>query len=199
VTMDDPRHEIQLIRSMVLKARTETADSGWFFILTGIISIAALILIGMLEATGRAGLVFPVLIAATVACGAAGYAAVHRSAKRAGARSYLRSVLYAVWLACAIPCVIAMIVLPLLGAYAWRLSPVFSSLFVGVGLFTSGIIFESRPILLCSLAWWAGALGMVFIEGAPRLALMTAMILVGWIVPGFLLQRRYRNGSRGDA
>ena len=199
MAIDDPTHEIRLIRSMVLKARRETADSGWFFILTGIISIAALVLIGMLEASGRNSLALPVLIAATAACGVAGYVAVHRAHTNAGARSYPRSVLYGVWLACGIPCVIAMIVLPLLGSCPWRSSPVLASLFVGIGLFTSGIIFESRPILLCSIAWWAGALGLALIDGAPRLALMAAMILVGWIVPGLLLNRRYRNGSGRDA
>jgi hypothetical protein len=97
-----------------------------------------------------------------------------------------------------VPAFIVTFVLPALDVYSWSLAPVLSSLFIGVGVFSSGVIFESMPIVGCSLAWWAGAIAMAFAQGTPRVLTMIGIILVGWVLPGLILHVRYKNRSGDD-
>ncbi len=195
MTTEEIRKELSLIRSMIEKARRETAESGQFFIWIGLFCMIAVPVMSKLETLGRGGLAIPALIVIAIVCGVIGYFTVNRRLSRAGAKSYPSTVCYSVWFACSVPIIIVTFVLPALNVYAWNLVPVFSSLFMGVGLFSSGVIFESMAIVWCSLAWWSGAVAVAFIHGTPRLLIVIAMIFIGWVLPGLVLHVRYRKRS----
>jgi hypothetical protein len=118
--------------------------------------------------------------------------------KQERAQSYPKVMCYSVWFACGVPAVIITFLFPILKVYPWNLTPVLTSLIVGIGVFSSGVIFESRPIIWCSIAWWAGAFAMAFVRGTPRMFIMMGVILLGWVLPGLILNREYRNRSLND-
>jgi hypothetical protein len=198
MTGNEIREELAIIKSMIEKARNETAESGHFFIWIGIFSIVAVFVINRLETWGKSTLVLPAFFVMLVVCGAIGYFTVSRNMKKAGARSYPNKICYSVWFACGVPAVIVTFVFPLLEVYPWNLVPILSSLLMGIAVFSSGIIFESAAIVWCALAWWGGSIAMVFIEGFNRMFVMMAIIALGWILPGIILNRRFRSRRDDD-
>jgi hypothetical protein len=192
MTGNEIKEELAIIRNMIEKARSETAESGHFFIWMGIFSMVMVFIIGSLESMGKGNLFLPILIAMLVACGIIGYLTVSRRMSKAGARSYPKTVCYSVWFACSVPIVMVTFVFPLLNIYAWNLLPILSTLFIGVAVFSSGVIFESKAIVSCSFAWWGGSVAMALMTSG-RMYVMMAAIALGWILPGVILNRRYRN------
>jgi hypothetical protein len=197
MTDERVQEQLSIIRSMVEKSRRETAESGAFFIWLGVIGIVTVFAIRALELSGLSHLTIPFLVVVLVANGVVGYFTVSRRQKRAGARSYVATICYTVWFACAVPILIVTFLLPALGAYPWSLVPVLAALFMGIGVFATGSIFEVPAITWSSLAWWGGAVAMAAIEGPARAIVMAAAILLGMVLPGAILNRRYR-GQRGD-
>lgn len=189
------QEQVSIIRSMIERSRRETAESGLCFVWMGVISLAAVLAIDRLEAYDHTRLVLPALLATLVGNGVVGYLVVSRAQQRAGARSYSSSICYGVWFACAVPAVIAVFVLPLLRVYPWSAVPVVAPLMLGIGVFASGMILEFPPLSWSSLAWWGGAVAMVFAHGTPRALIMAGVILLGWILPGLLLNREYQRAA----
>jgi hypothetical protein len=197
MTGDQVQEQLSIIRTMVERSRRETADSGAFLIWLGVIGIVTVFAIRGLEMGGLSHLTIPFLAVVLVANGVVGYFTVTRRQSRAGARSYLAKVCYTVWFACAVPIVIVAFLLPALGAYPWSLVPVLAALFMGIGVFSTGAIFEVPAITWSGLAWWGGAVAMAAIDGPARAFVMAIAILLGMIVPGAILNRRYRE-RRGE-
>ena len=195
MTNEDIKQNLAIIKDMVAKARRETAESGQFFIWLGVFSLFVVVIINRLEVWGHDRYVLPVLLATLVVCGLIGYFTVNRKARKQKAESYPKTVCYSVWFACSIPVCIVMFVFPLLDVYSWNLTPVLSTLILGIAVFSTGVVFESTAIVWCSTAWWAGAVAMVFVTGSPRVFIMMGIILLGWILPGLILNRRYKNRS----
>jgi len=184
--------QLRIIKSMVDRGRRETAESGHFFIWIGILSIVGVFAIRAIETAGRGELIVPMLAALTIGNGVLAYMAIVWARRDAGARSYATRICYSVWLACGIASIITVLPLPLLRAIPWDLVPVIVALIIGVGMFSSGVVLESRSITLSSAAWWGGAVAMALMEGGGRAYVMAAMIVIGWILPGAILNRNYR-------
>jgi hypothetical protein len=197
MTGDQVQEQLSIIREMVEKGRRETAESGAFLIWLGVIGILTVFAIRGLELSGLSHLTIPFLAVVLVVNGVVGYLTVSRRQKRAGARSYVATICYKVWFACGVSIVLVAFLLPALGAYPWSLVPVLAALFMGIGVFSTGAIFEVPAITWSSLAWWGGAVAMAIIDGPARAIVMAAAILLGMILPGAILNRRYR-GQRGD-
>ena len=62
----------------------------------------------------------------------------------------------------------------------------------GMPLFLSGIILRFRPLILGSICCWVFSLLSMFTTYNFQLLLVAAAILSGWIIPGYLLQKRFK-------
>jgi hypothetical protein len=198
MTEDQVQEQLSIIRAMVEKSRRETAESGYFFIWIGLIGVVSVFVIMGLESAGLWRFTVPVLAVLLVACGVVGYLTVTRRQKRAGARSYPASICYNVWFACGASVIIVVFLLPALGAYPWSLAPVLAALIMGIGVFSSGAIFEVRAITWSSLAWWGGAVAMALVSGWSRGLVMAIVLLLGMVLPGVILNRMYRERRGAD-
>ena len=199
MTGSEVREQLSIVRTMIEKSRRETAESGSFFIWIGLIGVATVAAIRALEVLGHSRLTVPALVAVFVAGGVAGYLLVARRRRQAGARSYPATVCYTVWAACAIPMAVTTFVFPMIGLYPWSLVPVLAALFMGIGVFMSGAIFEVRAITWSGFAWWGGAVAMALVEGSGRAWIMAAILLAGMVYPGVVLNRHHRRERGGDA
>ena len=187
------QQEISIIKKMIEKTKRETAESGHFFIAVGIFSAVATFAIGMLERYDLYHLVLPTLIIAVIACGLIGYLTVTKKEKREKVTSYPKNIFYNMMLACAIPGLMILFLYPLLKVYPWNLIPALVPLIMGIIIFSAGVIFELRYVKWCSLAWWAGALIMALTKSQLRFLIMIAIIIFGWILPGLILNKQYKN------
>lgn len=187
------QQEIAIIKKMIEKTRRETAESGHFFIAIGIFSAIATFAIGMLERYSLNYLVVPTLIIAVIACGLIGYLTVTRKEKREKVTSYPKNIFYNMMLACGIPGLMILFLYPLLKVYPWNLIPALVLLIMGIIVFSAGVIFELQFVKWCSLVWWAGALIMALTKSQLRFLIMIAIIIFGWILPGLILNKQYKN------
>ncbi|MBD3349314.1 MAG: hypothetical protein GF400_09005 [Candidatus Eisenbacteria bacterium] len=183
------QEQLEIIRAMVARSRRETAESGRFFVWLGSVALGGLVVIALLEAAGRNGLVLPTLVALAVVSGVIGYLSLARVRSRAPVRSYASTVSGLIWFAVGLANVIVALVLPLVGAYDWTLVPMLTCIILGSGVFSTGAIFEMPAVSWCAVAWWGAGVGMAFVHGPPRAILMATAIGLGWILPGILFGR----------
>ncbi len=192
MNQDQIQQELSVIKKMIEKTKRETAESGLFFIALGIFAAVATFAVGMLEFYNLNHLVLPALILATVGSGVIGYLTLTKKEKVEKVKSYPKTIFYGVFFACGISIILLVFLFPLLKVYPWSLIPPLTSMIMGIALFSAGVIFELRNIQWCSIVWWAGALVLALTEGQFRFLIMIAIILLGWVLPGFMLNRQYK-------
>ena len=190
------QQEISIIKEMIDKTRKETAESGLFFISIGFVAILGTITIGILEHFNLNHLVLPVMIIMLIINAILGYITVSRSERKGKVKSYHKTILYNVLFSFTVPAILIVFIFPLLKVYPWSLTPVLVSVLMGIMIYVTGVILEARFFLWCSLAWWAGALLMALVNGTPRIFIMITILLFGWILPGLILNRKYKNRSK---
>lgn len=193
------QQEIAIIKAMIEKTKRETAESGLFLILIGVVGVIGTLAIGILELRQLNYLDLPILILITLVNGLLGYLLVTRAERREKVKSYAKTILYRVWSSCAIPALLIVFLFPLTKVYPFRLVPTLVSVIMGIIVFTGGVIYELRYVQWCSVIWWLGAILMAYIESQYRFLIMVGMILFGFILPGILFNQPYKNRSRENA
>lgn len=190
------KQEISIIKEMIEKTKRETAESGHFFIAIGVFSIIATFAIGMLEFFNLNHLVLPTMITMFFVNGVIGYITISRAERKERVKSYHKTLLYNVLFSCTLPAIMIIFLFPLLKVYPWNLVPVLTSVIIGIIIYVTGVILESRFFLWSSTLWWAGAFIMAFVRGTPRVFIMMAIMFFGWVLPGFILNKQYKNRSK---
>ena len=184
---------LQIIKDMIEKTKKETAESGYFFIFIGIFAMIMTYIISLLSRFHLPHLIIPAMIFMLVGSGIIGYLTINRKEKRDEIKSYPKTISYSVWFACSVSIILTTFVFPFINLYPFDLVPVFASLFIGVAVFSTGVIFEFRAIILCSISWWAGAVLMAYVNASWEVYIMLAVIFLGWILPGLILNKKYRS------
>ena len=185
------QQEISIIKEMIDKTRRETAESGNLFIFIGLFSAVITLLIGLLEIYNLNHLVLPAIIIMSIGNGIVGYLIASKENK---VETYPKTIFWKVWVVCGFTAVLIVFLFPFLNVYSFRAVPVLVSLIMGIALFISGIVYELKFIQVSSSAWFAGALLLSLTDSQYRFLIVVAVIIVGWIIPGFILNRRFRNG-----
>ncbi len=193
---DQIQQEISIIKSMIEKTRKETAESGHLFIFMGIASAFFVLVISFLELYRLNRLVLPAMIVLTAINGIIGYLVVAKATEKV--KSYPKIVVTSLWLICGLTLLMMTFLFPFLKVYSFSALGTLVSMILGIAVFMTGIIYEMRFILWFSIAWWVGALLMALIEGEFRFLIMIATIIVGWIFPGIILNKRFKNGSKNN-
>lgn len=192
------QQEISIIKSMIEKTRREAAENGHFFIIVGFLAVINTLAIGIMQSYSLNYLVLPALITTMAAAVLIGYLTAGRQEKKDKVKSYPKTICYNVMLACGISGIMIIFLFPLIKVYPWNLVPVLTSLIMGIIVFSTGVIFEVRLIKLSSTAWWIGSFMMAIYEGQqwPSISIMTASIVIGFILPGYILNKNYKNRSK---
>ncbi len=192
------QQEISIIKSMIEKTRKETAESGYLFIFMGIASAIFVLVISLLELYRLNRWVLPAMITLTIINGIIGYLVVTKAAKQERVKTYPKTVVLSLWVICGMTLLMMTFLFPFLKVYPFRALGTLVSLILGIAVFMTGIIYEMRFILWFSLAWWIGACLMALIEGKFRFLIMIATIIIGWIIPGIILNKKFKNGSENN-
>jgi len=196
MNQDQIQQEISIIKSMIEKTRRETAESGHFLILIGIVSVIGTFAIGMFERFKLNYLDLPVMILMLVINGLIGYFVVARAEKKEKVKTYTKTILYQVWFGCGIAAIMILFLFPLTKVYSFNLVPTLVSIIMGIIIFSAGVIYELRYVQWCSLVWWGGACLMAYIESEYKFLIMVAMIIFGFILPGMIFNKQYKNRSK---
>ena len=191
------QQEIAIIKDMIGKSRREAAESGHFFIGIGLLGMISTPLVSLLESVHLNRLVVPLFVLMTLVSAGIGYLTVGMRLKKDRVQSYPKTICYQVLLACSIPALMILFLFPILRVYSWSLVPVLTSLIMGIMVFSAGAIFEIGPIRWCGVSWWLGALLIALSPARPwiRVPIMNLSILTGFVLPGVILNRKYRESA----
>ncbi len=186
------REEIQLIREMVEKTRRATAESGTIFIFWGILIILGIIGTYLLAYFHLFGWIWLNWVAVT----ALGWAySIYYGIKREQKQkimTYAQSSAKNLSIACAIGYLFVCFVLPALGIYHYNAIPVMVALISGILLYALGGIYEWNLLKWCGLLWWLSSVGMIFIPEDYRALFFVPLIIIGYLVPGFIFRSKYK-------
>ncbi len=190
--------DIQLIRDMIEKTKEKAAESWKFFsfwgilIIAGIIGNYALVYFKKFSAIWINWIVF-MLIGVFISI-----FYISKKEKSSGTRTYAQIAIGYLSFACGIAFILAGFVFPILKLYTFREIPVIISMIVGILLFVIGGIYEWKLLKWSALLWWLGSVGMIFIHWHYRTLVCVPLIILGYLVPGFILRSKYKKESRAD-
>lgn len=155
-------NNLNVIKSMIEKTKTDVAESGSIFILWGWLVIAATILTYFFvynEWYGRIGYIWFVLMGLgavrTVLL-------VRKKIKRERVKTYSQQALSHLWFACGISFfIVTWLGLPL-KVIPFESLNIIIAVIAGVGLFTTGGILDWNMLRVSGILWWVAAIIMMF-------------------------------------
>jgi len=189
------REEIERIKHMIEKTRKSHASSWPFLLLWGILVILGIVgmqVLVLLKAfhliwlnwIGFMGIGVVVQIVLAMKC--------DRSQR---VKTYVDDAVAHLGVASGVAFMFTGFLLPMLKVYPVGVIAIMVSVVAGIAVFTLGGIYELNSIRWCGVAWWLGALGMVFVHWHHRGLLMIPLVAVGYLLPAFLLHARYPGGG----
>lgn len=184
------QESLLLIESMINKARNQFNENGHLYLLWGWVVLVCSVGQFVLQVIGYAGhyRVWLLIWVAVV------YQVVYlvRKKKHRKVHTYTDSILANVWLAFAI----TMILVGFQGGIGGGAQPAshvnatFLALY-GIPTFVSGTILKFNPLKIGASLCWILAAMAPFVPSRYYLLMLGLAVIAAWIVPGYLLQRRY--------
>jgi hypothetical protein len=196
MTQNQLQQEISIIKDMIEKTRRDTAESGLLFIIPGIICILMVILMSSLHWFNASHLTKPVMFISMAIIALSSAYIGYRESKKARVETYVKKIFGALWMAIGASCAIFVLYFPLMGVYSWDMVGIIAFIVIGIGFFVTGALYELPLIQWCCLFWWIGASILPFAEGFTSMFLIIAIFLFGYILPGIILNRKYKTRSR---
>lgn len=183
---------LELIQSMINKARNRFSENGHLYLLWGwtvlVCSVVQFILLHYVQYTHHY-LVWTVTWIAVI------YQLfyLNRRKKKVKVRTYTDDILRFVWIAFVILMFLfGFLFGQILGSrYYEFINPTFLALY-GMPTFLSGIILQTRSLVTGGICCWILSVVATFIPYDYQLLLLSLAVIIAWIVPGYVLQARYK-------
>jgi len=189
--MEQPLNEqssLQLIESMINKAKNNFSESGTLYLVWGIAilicSVAQFIAIyfyNYQQAYYVWMLTWVVLIYQTIF--------LARKKKKEKVKTYTDEILGYVW-TCFIACLFILIIILQINKSYQLIYPVILVVYA-IPTFLSGAILKVKPLFIGGICCWALAISSLFIPQQFHLLLISAAVLAAWIIPGIYLRKKY--------
>lgn len=188
-----PEQSLQLIGAMINKAKGRFSENGHLYLLWGwavlVCSITQFILMKYVKWENHY-LVWLSMWLVLI------YQAIYlsRRKKKEKVRTYTDEIIAVVW----ITFVVLMFLFGFLfgsllgGEYYRFINPGFLTLY-GMPTVLSGTILRFRALIIGGVSCWLLAILSVFIPYDYQLLLLAVAVVCAWIIPGYLLRKRFKN------
>ena len=183
----DPQQDLAYIRQLMEQTRRFTVVSGSYMIVWGVLISLGLITELWELQTGvrfQDGYVWLVLIS----LGWIGtFWLQRREARYEPVASYAARLIAQIWLVCGVAMTTAFTLGPLTGALPGSADGALMALFVGIGVFMTGVLTDLRWFRNSAAGWWLGAVAMLFWHGIAALCISIVLLLALLALPGYVL------------
>lgn len=189
--MEQPFNEqssLQLIESMINKARNKFNESGTLYLVWGIAVFfcsTAQFIAGYIYHYQHTYYVWFLTWLVFI------YQVIFlaRKKKKEKVKTYADEILGYVWI-CFVAC---MIVLMFILQYSKAFHLIYPVILVvyAIPTFLSGVILKVKPLLIGGICCWALALCSMFIPQQFHLLLVSVAVLLAWIIPGLYMRKKY--------
>ncbi len=188
----DPKASLLLIESMIARARNKMTENGHLYLLWGwtifacsIFHFVAIYFRLFERPEWIWGLTWAALIYQFI------YLA--RQKKREKVRSYADEISGYVWITFVIMMFLTGIILSTNKDWP-SMYPMFLVLY-GMPTFLSGVVLRFQSLKLGGFACWVLAILALFLDWPFQLLLLSAAVILAWIVPGYLLRWKHKTES----
>ncbi len=181
---------LQLIESMINKAKNNFSENGTMYLLWGtIVFICSLVQFIAVHFYQNNDIYYIWYLTWLVVIYQIFF--FSKKAKKERVKTYTADILKYVW--------ICFSIIMLLFVFTLRYQHAFSSIdtailiMYGMPTFLSGIILKFRSLIVGAVACWLLAIGSVFVSDDFQSLFICAAVLIAWIIPGFLLRQKFKN------
>lgn len=185
------QESLQLIDQMIKRAKKNASDSSFYFLIWGILVIAAsitqfLMLINGMDYESNWVWAGMVLIGLPIT-----FIYEWKRGKRQKTITYNDRLNSILWLAFGI----SLMVIIFIAVYNQTDPIPFILVLVGLATFITGVMIRFRPLIFGGILFWVSSVVSVFISGPDILLLNAVAIFLGYIIPGILLNRKTNKES----
>lgn len=187
-----PEESLQLIQSMISKAKQDMSGNSIYFLVWGWITfigcIGQYVLMSIVKYEQHyhvwwlvvPGVVFTIWYSA-------------KEGKQAKTKTYVGESMKYLWMGMGISFFVLSMILTRIG---WD-KPVFPFfiLLYGLGTFISGNFLRFRPLIVGGIIAWVLAIGAVFTSYEHQMLFGAAAILFSYIIPAYMLRQRNRTAN----
>jgi hypothetical protein len=183
-----PEDSLRVIQTMIDKTKTSVADKSFYFLLWGwLVLIGALLqyVLFVIVKTPLHGAAWNVMFIGFIV------SIIHGAKRRSkSVRTYVDEGLANIWLCLAIVQTLVVIVFFRFGG--WEYCYTAFILLYSIGCFLTGRLLQFSPLVWGAAACWALVVLTTFIDVETKMLVMAAAVLMGYIIPGYLLRQQYK-------
>lgn len=185
------KESFELISRMIHSSKETLSDDGTHYMIWGWgVLIAALVQFFLL----RSGfenhwLAWAVLMPF---CGVLALLAGYRKERKSRVKTFVESYLGYLWLSFVISLAIILTFMPMIGAAA--VYPIIIVLY-GIGTFVSGGALKFMPLKAGGIICWVLAVIAMRVDFEYQLLLIAVSVVIAYLIPGYLLKRKYHHQS----
>ncbi len=189
-----PQQSIDLIQSMISKTKNTVADSSVFFLLWGWVVFSACLLQYFLKNIVHyshhyyAWLLIIVGVAGSFYLGA-------RQNKKTMVKTYIDESIDHLWISIGITFFALAFIFSKIG---YDHSFTFYMLLYGIGCFITGRLIKFAPLVWGGAGAWLLAVLSAWFDYDTNILITAASILISYIIPGYLLRKRYKNKTESN-
>ncbi len=194
-----PEDELLYIRKIIDDSRAAFVEDGKPYIMWGLIVAIGMGFTYYSALTQKdIGVGWAWLVLVLIGWANVIYSVIKKKRQAERARSFVDRIQGAIWGACGSTLGLAVLLMVCFqhSGNAPQIDSMYaffvSSLILGIAYFLSGIANDLNWLRNVGFAWWAGAIVMFFWPSIHVIALYAGMLIVFQVVPGMILQRRYK-------
>ncbi len=185
-----PEQSLRLIQSMITRTKQNMSDNSIYFLVWGWLTFfacTAQFILKHIYLYDKHYLVWSVTFIGI-------FFSIYQGRKeerKVKVKTYLDENMGYLWLGMAASFFVLSLILTSLG-WGFSVFPFFIMLY-GLGTFVSGNFLKFRPFVIGGIAAWVLAIASTFVSYDYQMLFGAAAILISYIIPAYMLQRRDKN------
>lgn len=185
-----PKDSLLLIDNMINQAKNRFTENGFLYLLWGwVILVCALFHFAALKLNLFKHPEWVWMITWAVVILQIIY--LVKAKRKAKVKTYSDGIIDAIWICFGICMFVLAIVVGRFNLWMYMNSLVL--LFYGIPTFLSGFVMRFTPLKLGGIVCWVLAIVSTYVGQIYYLLFIAAAVLIAWIIPGYLLRKRFKN------
>jgi hypothetical protein len=184
-----PEQSLFIIQSMIDKTKASVADNSYYFLLWGWLVFVASIgqyVLKVIVQTPWHPIVWTINVFGIILSAYHGM----KERKKSRVRNHIDESFHYLWLAILISYILFGFAFARIG---WENCYTFYMLLYGIGSFVTGRLLKFPPMVWGAIASWLLSIISTFTPFDINILLCALAILVSYIIPGYLLRKKYKN------
>jgi uncharacterized membrane protein len=183
-----------IIQSMINKVRNRFSEDGHLYLLWGWVVLICSVAQFILEHYVHYAQYYYVWMGCWLTFI---YQAIYiiKKRRRKTVSTYTDDIIKYVWLAFLVNMILVGVFVNILHNEYSRVTNAFFLILYAVPIFLCGIILRFRPLVIGGSCCWALSVVSLYIPDEYKILMISAAMIVAWIIPGYLLRARFKKAN----